>query len=301
MMIVATVVLAVVTIAFPKEGQRIPPVSRCYVIGATDAGVSNVIVCGASVPVFRTGAWGTLVGVTPGTNVVEVGGTRRTFVVESPAPVDPTVPAPPPRVYTKLEYAGDVPKPHPVGREPSSITVVVDAGHGGSDTGAVSPHGRTEKDANLLLAKAVRQALQNRGYRVVMTREDDSFPALYDRPKVAHREKADAFVSIHYNAPAYDRDPLQMRYHAVYAWNPIGEKLAGAINRRMAGAMPDVANNGVMHANFAVTRNPEIPSCLVETDFLTSPEGENLAFDPVRRASVAASIASGIDDWVAGK
>ena len=70
---------------------------------------------------------------------------------------------------------------------PAEITVVVDAGHGGSDTGAVSPHGRFEKDANLRLALAVRDELVARGYRVVMTRTDDSFPALYDRPKVAHR------------------------------------------------------------------------------------------------------------------
>ena len=179
--------------------------------------------------------------------------------------------------------------------------LIVDAGHGGSDSGAMSPHGHKEKDANLMMAKAVRQALENSGYRVVMTREDDSFPALYDRPKVAHREKADAFVSIHYNAPAYDRNPMEIRYHAVYAWNPLGEKLAGAINQRMAGAMPDVTNNGVMHANFAVTRNPEIPSCLIETDFLSSPEGEELAFDSARRSSIAASIAAGIDDWAKGK
>ena len=301
MMTLATALVAAVTIAFPKEGLRIPPVSRCYVIGATDAGVSNVIVRGASVPVFRTGAWGTLVDVTPGTNTVEAGGARRTFFVESPKPVDPMAPAPQPKVYTKLEYAGDVPKPHPAGREPSSITVVVDAGHGGSDTGAVSPHGRPEKTANLLMAKAVRQALESYGYRVVMTREDDSFPALYDRPKVAHREQADAFVSIHYNAPGFERNPMEIRDHAVYAWNPIGEQLAGAINRRMAAAMPEVANGGVRHANFAVTRNPEIPSCLIETDYLTSPEGEESAFDAVRRSSIARAIASGIDDWTKGK
>lgn len=298
---VSAILLAAVTIAFPKEGQRFPPIGRCYVIGATDDGVSNVVVRGVSVPVFRTGAWGTVVDVTPGTNVVEVDGLSRTFFVERPKPVDPALPTPPPKVYTKLKYAGDSPKPHPTGREPASITVVVDAGHGGNDSGAVSPHGHKEKDANLLMAKAVRQALESCGYRVVLTREDDSFPALYDRPKVAHREQADAFVSIHYNAPAFDRNPMAVRYHAVYAWNPLGERLAGAINRRMAGAMPEVVNNGVMHANFAVTRNPEIPSCLIETDFLSSPQGEELAFDSVRRASIAASIAAGIDDWVKGK
>lgn len=297
----ATVLLAAVSIAFPKEGQRIPSVDRCYVIGATDPGVSNVVVCGTTVPVYRTGAWGTLIDVRPGTNVVEIGEVRRTFFVEQPKVADPAAPVPAPRVYTKLEYAGDVPKPHPAGRSPSEITVVVDAGHGGSDTGAVGPCGSLEKDVNLLLARTVRQALENRGYRVVMTREDDSFPALYDRPKVAHRENADAFISIHYNAPAYNRNPVDLRYHAVYAWNPLGERLAAAINRRMAGATPDLPNEGVLHANFAVTRNPEIPSCLIETDFLSSPAGEEAAFDPVRRTVLAAAIADGFSDWVAKK
>ena len=291
--------LAAVTVAFPKEGSVLPPVERCYVIGAVDGGVTNLQVCGRDVPVYRTGAWATTVPVVPGTNVIEVAGVRRSFVVKAAQPVDPTAPVPPPRVYAKLEYAADVAKPHPAGRKPSEITVVIDAGHGGSDSGAVSPHGHPEKDANLQLAKAVRQALANRGYRVVMTREDDSFPALYDRPKVAHRVKADAFVSIHYNAPGYDKDPQDVRYQAVYAWNPLGERLAGAINRRMAEAAPDLPNQGVLHANFAVTRNPEIPSCLIETDFLTSPAGEEASWDLSRRSKLAVAIADGVSDWVA--
>ena len=292
--------LAAVTIAFPKEGSVLPSVERCYMIGAVDGGVTNLQVCGRNVPVYRTGAWATAVPVVPGTNVIEVAGVRRSFFVTVPKPVDPTAPVPPPRVYAKLEYAADVAKPHPVGRKPSEITVVVDAGHGGSDSGAVGPHGYPEKDANLQLAKAVRQALENRGYKVVMTRDDDSFPALYDRPKVAHRERADAFVSIHYNAPGYDKDPSDVRYQAVYAWNPLGERLAGAINRRMAEATPDVPNEGVLHANFAVTRNPEIPSCLIETDFLSSPAGEEASRDPARRSRLAAAIADGVSDWVTG-
>ena len=237
--------------------------------------------------------------MTAGTNVVEVGGVRRTFLVAPPEVPDPAAKPPPPKVYKKLPYAGDKPRPHPAGRPPAEITVVVDAGHGGSDTGAVSPHGRFEKDANLRLALAVRDELVARGYRVVMTRTDDSFPALYDRPKVAHREKADAFISIHHNAPPFDRDPLALRYQAVYAWNPLGERLAKAINERMAAANPDLRNNGVMLANFAVTRNPEIPSCLIETDFITSPDGELAAWDPARIACTAAAIAEGFSCWTA--
>ena len=52
-----------------------------------------------------------------------------------------------------------------------------------------------------------------------------------------------------------------------------------------------------MHANFAVTRNPEIPSCLIETDFITTPEGEVDCLDSARRIKVASAIADGFADW----
>jgi N-acetylmuramoyl-L-alanine amidase len=55
-----------------------------------------------------------------------------------------------------------------------------------------------------------------------------------------------------------------------------------------------------MHANFAVTRNPEIPSCLVEADFVSSPEGEEAIWNAERRARMAKAIAAGIDDWCKG-
>ena len=296
--------LAVVSIVFPPEGAKLPHLERCYVMGAADAGEMSCRVSGLQgckveeVKVGRTGAWATVVDVKPGTNVVEVGGVRRIFTI---APTDPTALTEPKKTYTKLEYAADSAKPHPEGKKPEEITVVIDAGHGGHDTGAMSPHGLPEKDANLRLAKAVRDELVKRGYKVVMTREDDTFVELYDRPKVAHRANADLFVSIHHNAPGYASNPFAIRSQSVYAWNPLGERLAKAISARMAAADPLLRNDGVLHANFAVTRNPEIPSCLIEADFITHPDGECAAWDASRRPTIAAAIADGIADWVAGK
>ena len=75
-----------------------------------------------------------------------------------------------------------------------------------------------------------------------------------------------------------------------------------SINQLYSGTMGaalegDIPNNGVMHANFAVTRNPEVPSCLVETDFIATPEGEEAIWNYKRRRKIAESIAAGIDDW----
>ena len=295
---------AAVSIVFPPEGAKLPYLEHCYVMGAADAGEEKVVVYRdvSSVRwlgwVTRSGAWATVIAVHPGKNVIEIGDVRRSFTI---APIAPTDPIAPKKTYTKLPYAADTAKPHPAGKKPGEITVVLDAGHGGRDNGAMSPHGLPEKDANLRLANAVRNELVKRGYTVVMTREDDVFVELYDRPKVAHRANADLFVSIHHNAPGYATNPFEVRSQSVYAWNPLGEGLAKAINVRMAAADPQLRNEGVLHANFAVTRNPEIPSCLIEADYVTHPDGEAAVWDASRRPSIAAAIADGIADWVAGR
>ncbi len=296
-------ILFAAVIAFPKEGQKLPYVTQCYASGAVEPGTTNVVVQGRDVAVHPLGGWVAMIDVEPGTNVLEVAGLRRSFVVEKrPSLLSDVLPAPTDvkaKVYPKLPYAGDTPKPRHAGRTPGEITVVVDPGHGGAaDTGAISPHNLREADLNLALAKNVRNALERRGFRVVMTRTNDVAVALYDRPKAAHANDADAFVSIHHNAPPLDKDPTRIRYHAVYAWNDVGAALAKAVNRRMADAFgAALADNGVLHANFAVTRNPEIPSCLVETDFLTTPQGEIDCWNRARRLKVADAIAAGIADW----
>ena len=297
-----------VQIAFPRNGQKLPYLTKCYMLGATSGGETNLVVQGRDVPVHERGGWVTMLDLQEGTNVVYAGDASVTFFVAAkPKPVvrsaaDASDAKKVEKVYSKLPYAGDDPKPHPKGRRPGEVLVVVDPGHGGGDSGAWSPHGLPEKDANLRVARALKSELEKLGYKVVMTREDDSFPALYDRPKMAHRRGADAYVSIHHNAPPLDKDPRQFRYHAVYAWNDIGSSLATAVNRRMAAAFGSgLVNNGVLHANFAVTRNPEIPSCLVEVDFISTPEGEIDCWDRARQRKVAAAIAAGIDDWVQPK
>ena len=287
---------AALLIAFPKEGQTLPYVENCYVIGAADRGNSEVLVNGAAVRTHRSGAFATLVEVSPGKNVITVGETNVSITVANKPANSPKAA---PRVYEKLEYASDIPQAGPQGKLPKEITIVIDPGHGGEDNGAISPHLLKEKDFNLQIARRVREELIKRGLNVVMTRDEDSFPALYDRPKVAHQVKADAFVSLHHNAPPFDRDPNRLRYHAVYCWNEIGERLATAINAAMARELKDeLPSNGVIHGNLAVTRNPEIPSCLVEVDFITHPQGEVDSWNPVRQQRVAAAIAEGIREWI---
>jgi N-acetylmuramoyl-L-alanine amidase len=91
--------------------------------------------------------------------------------------------------------------------DPSRPLVVLDAGHGGHDPGAVSPFGaRREKDVTLAIATAIRDALAQSGrVRVAMTREDDRYLILKDRYEIARKMRADLFISIHADAaPAND-------------------------------------------------------------------------------------------------
>ncbi|HCF57629.1 MAG TPA: N-acetylmuramoyl-L-alanine amidase, partial [Myxococcales bacterium] len=78
--------------------------------------------------------------------------------------------------------------------------VIIDAGHGGHDTGAIGPKGTREKDVVLAIALKLRDKLQAEGFEALMTRETDKFVALEDRARFANRKKGDLFVSIHCNA-----------------------------------------------------------------------------------------------------
>jgi len=79
-------------------------------------------------------------------------------------------------------------------------TIVVDAGHGGHDPGALGPTGLKEKTVALAIARFLRDMLIKDGFRVVMTRYDDRFIPLEERSAIANREGGDLFVSIHANA-----------------------------------------------------------------------------------------------------
>jgi len=79
--------------------------------------------------------------------------------------------------------------------------IVIDAGHGGEDTGAIGPDGTMEKDITLGVAKALEKKLKERtDARIILTRQDDTYIPLKERTDIANREKADIFISVHANS-----------------------------------------------------------------------------------------------------
>ena len=82
----------------------------------------------------------------------------------------------------------------------SDATIVIDAGHGGSDSGALSRTNKNEKTYTLIYAKKLAERLRKAGAMVYMTRDDDSFVSLNSRPQLAENVHADAFISIHFDS-----------------------------------------------------------------------------------------------------
>jgi N-acetylmuramoyl-L-alanine amidase len=104
----------------------------------------------------------------------------------------------------KIANAPRVPLPETTAAERATYatgkTIVIDAGHGGKDSGAVGYKHYQEKRAVLKVAKLLRKILKKQGYRVYLTRDSDRFIELTDRTHFANRKKADLFISIHANA-----------------------------------------------------------------------------------------------------
>lgn len=186
------------------------------------------------------------------------------------------------------------------GKRPQDLLIVVDAGHGGNDSGALGPCRKMEKTANLAQAKRIEQALRKAGFRVLMTRTDDRFIGLYDRVRQAYAKRADAFISVHHNATGSGGNPATARSIGSFVWNERGKALAEYIEPRIA-AVSGIRDNGVTMKSLAVCRNPATPSCLLEFDFINCPEGEEEIFNAARQEKFAAAVVQGVLDWIAGK
>jgi len=118
--------------------------------------------------------------------------------------------------------------------------VIVDAGHGGHDTGAIGPTRVREKDVTLAIAKRLAKRLQARGFEVVLTRRDNTFVALEERTAVANARHGDLFVSLHANAhPRRDRRGVE-----TYVLNVADDRYAARLAARENGALADEPDGG---------------------------------------------------------
>ena len=171
-------------------------------------------------------------------------------------------------------------------------TVIIDAGHGGKDPGAVSRHtGQREKDLTLDLAKKLQSELRG-SFRTVLLRGDDTFVDLDDRVDFANRYGNAVLVSLHFNSgPSYIRGP------ETYYWRVDSHGLAVRCQRAMAAASPaESANRGLVRRRLRLTRNPDIPCVLLEGGYLSHSSESRLIADSSYRRTLARAIAGAIRD-----
>jgi N-acetylmuramoyl-L-alanine amidase len=173
-------------------------------------------------------------------------------------------------------------------------TVVIDAGHGGKDSGGVSglraPIFLKEKDLTLETAKRVRAELQRAGLRTVMIREDDHFVELDDRVSMANRLGPRAvLISIHYDAVSN----RAMNGAKTFFWRADSHGLATRIQGHLVAATGET-NGGVIRRRLRLTRNPNIPCVLCECAYLTNPAEAQKAATESYRQRIAHGIAQGI-------
>lgn len=172
--------------------------------------------------------------------------------------------------------------------------IILDPGHGGVDDGCVET-GVKEKKVNLRIALLTKSKLEEKGFQVMLTREKDAYIAIEDRAKFANQMGADAFISIHQNT--FEDTSV----YGLETWYD------GADKRRDSGRLAQLVHEQTLlatgaqereihgDADFHVTSNTQMPSCLIETGFLSNQEERDQLLDISYQEKIAEGIAEGID------
>lgn len=168
------------------------------------------------------------------------------------------------------------PEPEPIPQAGAGIKVCIDAGHGGYDPGC-SNGDIIESLQCLEMALAVRDAMEATGMEVVMTRDDDTFVKLEQRPVIANDAGCDYFISIHRNTLDGGHANGVEVYHARNA-SEQSIALAETVDRYLA-EVGVTRDRGVTEANHAVTRGAAMPAILVEMGYVIDEEDNRLFYD----------------------
>ena len=216
--------------------------------------------------------------------------------------------------------------------------IVIDAGHGGHDTGTIGPTGLMEKDLCLDVALRLGKIIQQRlpGADVIYTRSDDTFIPLEERTHIANEAKADLFISIHANSShdhqargietyylnlkgSPDAMEVASRENAtanesIHDLDDIVKKIArsekidesrefasdiqDSLSKRIQKQYKPVKDRGVRKAPFVVLIGADMPSILTEISFLSNPADEQLLKKPEHRQRVAEGLYQGVADYL---
>ncbi|MBB5354646.1 N-acetylmuramoyl-L-alanine amidase [Anoxybacillus mongoliensis] len=168
-------------------------------------------------------------------------------------------------------------------------TIVIDAGHGGKDYGTTGINGTIEKMLTLQTVLLLSEKLKQMGVNVILTREDDRFLSLSERVQIATNNKADAFISIHYDS-ALNRTASGL---TVYYYKSIDRSLADALFHPLS-RLTGIQQRGVRVGNYHVLRENSRPSVLLELGYLSNPNEELFVVSPTYQQAAIEAICSGL-------
>jgi N-acetylmuramoyl-L-alanine amidase len=207
----------------------------------------------------------------------------------------------------KLEYRGTtlvLTLRHPPARNPRSvmplegIKIVLDPGHGGIDSGAVSSTGGTEKEMNLIMSKLLADELIARGATVYLTRETDKAVSLPDRVTFINQVQPAIALSIHHNALPEGGDTANTAGFGSFWYHAQAHSLAVYLHNYVV-QYADRPSYGVFWDNLALARPAIAPSLLLELGFMSNPkEYAEKVSNPVEQQKLAVALADGITQWL---
>ncbi len=182
--------------------------------------------------------------------------------------------------------------------------IVIDPGHGGSDPGAIGRVlGVTDAEVGLAVGQKLRDLFENAGATVLMTRDSDVRLGLPERSNMANKAEADMFISIHANSSTKtEPSGIQVYYYApgsnanLYAQSYVRKTLAEKVSQGLQNATGTVSD--VRTANYAVLRENDRPSILVETGFLSNAAEEALLAKDSYRQELAEGIYEGVLNYL---
>ncbi len=170
------------------------------------------------------------------------------------------------------------------------VDLVIDPGHGGSDYGARGEGSLVEKSLTLYIANKIKEYLDKKQISVILTRNDDRYVTLEERAKIANKNKARCFISIHINSSGVDSAEGTEVY--TFTKGDEGERLATNVLDKIVSGV-SLKNRGVKFANFTVLKETDMPAILVETCFISNSKEEALLEEDYFRDKIALSIANG--------
>jgi N-acetylmuramoyl-L-alanine amidase len=177
--------------------------------------------------------------------------------------------------------------------KPKKLLVAIDAGHGGSNSGATGLTSKVkEKEYTLKIAAQLNKYLRRKKVKTFMTREEDKDVSMIDRTLMLRQEDPDVLVSIHLNSSGNENIKGVSTYYRYIGFRRLSEKI---LNRMMQLGLDNFGNVGAF--NFSLSGPTEYPNCLVEVAFLSNPEDERKILDPDFHKAVVKKIYKGIKDW----